>query len=196
MNKLSLNKSNKICKQLEQELNEYKYKIGNQSSIYIEYNKITDVQRERNRIYFEQEDFEILLKNYHLIESDIFNLKKAIDDKNNEVGINTILKNIDRFKKLLELYNQLEKYTQSQFIYPDEAFDTMVSDINKMKESEEIRDKVINVCILKNKLMVAETIKLYKQQLSILEDEKFEKNNSTKIEIDFSIVSKELLGLK
>ena len=194
--KLTLNKSNQILKKLEQELNNFRYKIGNKISIYIEYNKITDVEREAVKIRFEQEDFEILIKNYHLIESDIFNLKKAIDDKNNEVGINIILKSIDRTKKLLELYSQLENCTLPGFIYPDEAVDTMIADIRKMKESEEIRDKVINVCILKNKLMVAETIKLYKKEISMFEDKKFELNNGSKIDIDLSEISKELLGLE
>lgn len=193
--KLTLNKAGKCTKQLLKELNTLKYKIEANAYTQIKYNKITDTNREKTNLLVEQDEFENSLKNYHLIEFDIYNLKKTIDDKNNEVGINVILKNIDRTRELLDLYTELSVYTESQFLYPDEAVDIMKVDIDKMKNSEEIKDKVVSVSKFKNKLMMSEAVKLYKKQISMLEDEKFEKNNSKNINIELSIVSKELLGL-
>ena len=193
--KLTLNKASRSLKQLQKELVTLEYKIRANAYIQIKYNKITNIDREETNILFEQDEFEIMLKNYHLIESDINNLKNAIDDKNNEVGINIILKNIDRVKKLLELYQELNIYTESQFLYPDMFIDTMKNDIEKMKESEEIKDKSVTVTKFKDKLLITKIVKQYKKELSNFEDVKFELNNSKSIDIDLNTISEELLGL-
>ena len=193
--KLTLNKANKVLKSIERELDDVRGKFASKFAYSIHYNRISDTDTEIEKLATAQKDYEVLNLKFLSLEVDAFELKNKIDEKNTEVGINSILKSINRVASMIATYQTIViQYENRDFIISNQVISTLNDDIEKMKLSDEIIKKSINFSLIDIET-VKTNIKEQKKMLSNLEDKKFELNNSKSIEIELSQYTKDLVGI-
>lgn len=172
----NLNKANRFLVKLKAQLGQLA-SFPNYHSLWIDYRNY-NLDQINKTVKSKQDTFET----YKAVLTDYYLLKEAVFNKNAEIGVARILNKI-------ELYSTLIKRA-SRIIENNDT--TEIDDL--VEPTDESSSRTVNITIF-DKALIEREIKYFRKEINQLEDERDTLNSSSKVKLEFSPKTLEIIGL-